>query len=247
MHERNSVPIVLIQSVTMNTLIISVRVFAFMLFLSIVLVPAMVGQSKPLTKNDPVATSMLEKIKKEYQMHKTIETVFDVVMESSGAKTQTQSGKLIQQGKKYAMVMSEQEVYCDGKNVWYYLKDDKEVQINTFEEKSGEEIMSPEQLLRFYESGNYLYAVTGEEKIGNKSLTNIEFKPKNRMSQYSKVRIGVDKASGMPNYIKVFSKNGSNMTLVIKNTIFDKLYKPEYFVFNEKKYPGIHVEDLRID
>ncbi|MCB0648292.1 MAG: outer membrane lipoprotein carrier protein LolA [Saprospiraceae bacterium] len=230
----------------MNRIKVFKHIFAVLLII-LMAVSSSFAQSKPLTGNDPEATKMLEKIKKEYQKHKTIETVFDVVTEYPGSKAMTQSGKLIQQGKKYAMVMSDQEVYCDGKNVWYYLKDDKEVQVNNFDDKSSEEVMSPEQLLRFYENGNYLYAITGEEKIGTKNLTNIEFKPKSRMSQYSKVRIGVDNSNGMPNYIKVFSKNGAKMTLVIKSTSYDKLYKPDAFVFNEKKYPGIHVEDLRID
>lgn len=205
------------------------------------------AQSKATTTNDPNATKMLDKIRKEYQAHKTIETSFDIVTEFPGSKENTKSGKLIQQGKKYAMVMNDQEVYCDGKLIWYYLKDDKEVQINNYVESSGEEIISPEQLFKFYESGNYLYAITGEERLGSKVLTTIEFKPKSRMSQYSKVRLGINQTNGMPDYMKVFSKNGAKTTLVIKATTYDKLYKPESFVFNQKKYPGIHVEDLRID
>ena len=217
---------------------------AYLLFVSMFAI----AQSKTSAMtNDPKATQILDKIKKDYSKHKTSEVTFDLVIETPGSKAETQTGKLVQEGKKFVALMSDQEVYCDGKNVWYYLKDQKEVQINNYDPDMNKDMVSPDQLLRVYENGEYNYSITGEEQVGNKNLVNIEFKPKGRSSQYSKIRIGVEKTTNQPNYIKVFSKNGAKYTLVIKNTSHDKMYKADYFVFNTKKVPGLHVEDLRID
>jgi uncharacterized protein YukJ len=58
--------------------------------------------------------------------------------------------------------------------------------------------------------------------------------------------MGIEKGD-KPNYIKVFTKNGSKFTLVINNITYDRNYTTDYFVFNNKKHPGVLVEDLRID
>jgi hypothetical protein len=47
--------------------------------------------------------------------------------------------------------------------------------------------------------------------------------------------------------MKVFAKDGSRYTLKVNEIKPNKNYGPETFVFDASKYPGIHVEDLRID
>ena len=47
--------------------------------------------------------------------------------------------------------------------------------------------------------------------------------------------------------MKVFSKDGSKFTLKIESMATNKIYPAEMFVFDKTKYPGVHVEDLRID
>ena len=196
---------------------------------------------------DPQAKKILDKLKKGYENNKSTEVTFDLVLELPGQKTEKQQGKLIQSGKKFVALMSDQEVYSDGKYVWLYLKSQKEVQINNYDPEMKEDFVSPEQLLRMYENGKYEYSITGEETIGNEKLTLIEFKPVEKNNQYSKIRLAVVKNGDKPNYIKVFSKDGSKYTLVIKSMVHNKTYASDAFVFNAKKYPGVHVEDLRID
>ena len=125
-----------------------------------------------------------------------------------GQKQEKQKGKFIQSGKKFYATSNDQEIYCDGKTVWVYMKDANEVQVNTFDATATNDLMTPQQIIKMYETGEYIYAVTGEEVIGNKKLTNIEFKPKSKNSEYSKIRLGIDKTDN-PDYIKVFSKNSS--------------------------------------
>ena len=47
--------------------------------------------------------------------------------------------------------------------------------------------------------------------------------------------------------MKVFSKDGSRYTLKIIDIRANMNYTSDVFAFDESKYPGIHVEDLRID
>lgn len=197
-------------------------------------------------KSDPAATAILNKLKAQYKAQKSSEIDFDLVIEMPGQKAETQKGKIVQSGKKFVATTNDQDLYCDGKTVWVYMKDAKEVQVNNFDPTVSSEFISPDQLLTMYDKGEYLYAITGQETIGSKVYDNIEFKPKDKKSQYSKIRMAIDKAN-QPHYIKVFSKNGSKFTLVINKIVNNRNYPSDYFVFNIKKHPGVHLEDLRID
>jgi outer membrane lipoprotein-sorting protein len=199
-----------------------------------------------LDKSDPKAKVILERLKTSFLKNKTSEVNFDLIIDLVGQKTEKQKGKLIQAGKKYFASSTDQEVFCDGKSVWVYLKDANEVQIDRFDPSATNEIMSPQQIINLYETGQYIYAITGEEMIGNKSIINIEFKPKSKNSEYSKIRMGIDKSDN-PNYIKVFSKNSSTFTLVFKDVFYNKTYPNDVFAFKASKYPGVHIEDLRVD
>ena len=197
-------------------------------------------------RSDPKAKVILDRIKKNFEKNRSSAVSFDLIIDLVCQKQEKQKGKFIQSGKKFYATSNDQEIYCDGKTVWVYMKDANEVQVNTFDATATNDLMTPQQIIKMYETGEYIYAVTGEEVIGNKKLTNIEFKPKSKNSEYSKIRLGIDKTDN-PDYIKVFSKNSSTFTLVFKEVLFNKAYQNDSFAFNAKKYPGVHIEDLRVD
>ena len=197
--------------------------------------------------SDPKAKKILDALKKDYNSHKSIEVSFDLIIELPGQPKETQGGKLIQQGEKYFVSLSDQEVYCDGKLLWLYLKSMKEAQLNNAETGISEDFMSPKDMLRMYENGKYAYAIIGDAVENGTNVTQIEFKPLDKKSPYTKLRLSVNKKTNKAASLKIFSKDGSRYTLNVKNILPNKAYTPETFVFNAKKYPGVKVEDLRID
>ncbi len=223
----------------------------FIIIFSFFLASYSYAQKNQFTKasdSDPKAKAILDKLKKEYQSSKAMEISFDLNIEMPGRGKEKQTGKFIQQGKKFALTSTDQEVFCDGKTVWLYIKANKEVQINNFEEGDQNDLMmTPSQMMRMYESGKYVYAITGNEKENGKDATLIEFKPLDKNSEYSKLRLAVDVKSNRVVSMRVFSKDGSRFIMMVKNTLINKNYNAETFVFNKSKYPGIRVEDLRID
>jgi outer membrane lipoprotein carrier protein len=77
-------------------------------------------------------------------------------------------------------------------------------------------------------------------------LTQIEFKPKDKKSEYSKLRISIDEKAGAIEHIKAFAKDGSRYTFSVTKLTPNKAFDADYFKFDAKKYPGVKVEDLRI-
>jgi outer membrane lipoprotein carrier protein len=222
--------------------------FFLLVFLSFHLSYAQTGTLSKASDSDPKAKKMLDALKKEFTSYKSVEINFDLVLELKEQAKQTQKGKLIQQGKKYFVNTPDQDVYCDGKNIWLHLKQSKEVQLSNYEEKGTSEMMfSPNEAIKMYESGKFVYVLTGSAMENGINANLIEFKPLDRKSEYSKMRLAIDPKTNKMVSFKIFAKDGSRYTLNTKTVVPNKSYTPDNFVYNAKKYPGVKIQDLRID
>ena len=195
---------------------------------------------------DREARNILEKLSKEYNSYSSMEVTFDLILDLPDQSPETQNGKVIQKGDKYVLDLEDQAIYCDGNYVWLHLKDNEEVQINDIDEDADDAFLTPRDMMTIYESDDYSYGISGTEKAGKKTITLIEFKPNDPESEYSKLRLSVDKKANRMTSMKVFSKDGSKYTLNVKDIIKNKDFADAAFIFDPKKFPGIHVEDLRL-
>lgn len=205
------------------------------------------SQTNAVDIKDPKAKKILDDISSQFSSFKTLEMEFDLEIAFVGQSAEVQSGKLIQAGDKFFVDMPAQTIYCNGASLWIHLKNNKEVQLNNAEAAAEGGFLDPSSLLNIYKTGDYAYAVTNESKEDDLSIQQIEFKPLDSDSPYTKLRMTVVKNKNEVRRMKVFGKDGSNYTLVIKNISSNKLYPPETFNFDQSKFPGVHVEDLRID
>lgn len=101
-------------------------------------------------------------------------------------------------------------------------------------------------MLKRYEKGDFIYAITDYATENGKKLTLIEFKPKDKRSEYSKLRIAIDEAAGAIQSVKAFGKDGTRFTFDILRFTPRKTFAKGHFQFNAQKYPGVRVEDLRM-
>lgn len=197
--------------------------------------------------SDPAATRILNKLKKKYDSFSSMEADFTLEMKLSGQETETQKGKIIQSGEMYFLSLDDQEIYNNGTNVWIHLISNKEVQLSEANFDEEGEIMSPNDMLRVYESDEYIYAITDERTEKDAKMTDIEFKPLDRDSEYIKMRISINKKANMMEKIAIFARDGSRYTVNLENIESNKTYDDKIFAFDKAAYPGVYVEDLRID
>ena len=73
----------------------------------------------------------------------------------------------------------------------------------------------------------------------------IEFKPTDRYSEYSKLRMVIDKNTNAVVRIKAFAKDGARYTLSLDRFSPNKSYAADFFTFSKAKYEGYYVEDFR--
>lgn len=197
-------------------------------------------------QSDPAAKAILDKVRTKFEGYSSLEVDFSLEIEIPEEPKEVQQGKIQQQGEKYRLDLETHGIVSDGKSVWLHLKTAQEVQISDAEE-SEDEVMSPKDLLRIYESDNYVYVLANEFVENGRPVQQIEFKPLDRDSEYSKLRMTVDKKSSNIVRIKVFAKDGSRYTLNLNKMKPNQPFAANHFVWNKKECPDCYVEDLRLD
>lgn len=200
----------------------------------------------PAEKSDPEAKKVLDRVRKKYEGYKSVEVAFSLVIELPGQAKEIQKGTVGQEGDKFRLDMDPQIITSDGKTTWVYLKKNKEIQISDTDPTSESGFITPKELLSRYQKGDYLYAITDKVTEKGVVLTQIEFKPKSKTSEYSKLRVSINAKSNTIESIKAFAKDGSNYTFQITRLSPNKSFPAGYFQIKSSDYPGVHVEDLRM-
>jgi outer membrane lipoprotein-sorting protein len=198
-------------------------------------------------ESDPKAKAVLEKIRKRFQSYQTLSADFTLDIAFPNQPVESQKGSLAQQGSKYRMNIAGQEIISDGKAIWMILKQNKEVQILDMPDENdmAGSFLSPESMLSFYDKGEFVYYITNEFASGGITVQQIEFKPMDRNSEYTKLRMSVNKATNDLLSVEAFTRDGSRYKLTIDKLTPNKALPAGHFSFDKAKYPGFHVEDLR--
>lgn len=199
--------------------------------------------------SDPEAKAILEKMRIKHEAYKSVAADFTLTIEIPEEDSEVQKGSIAQVGEKYRLDLEHQAIYSDGTSLWLFMKNSNEVQINDvdeFEEDEGE-LLSPQDLLRIYEKEDFIYHLINEDIENGVAIQQIEFKPTDRDSEYSKMRVTIDRKKTQILRIKAFSKDGSRYTMEVNKFMPNQKYTDADFIFDSSQYPDIFVEDLRIE
>ena len=196
---------------------------------------------------DPGAKKILDAVKDNYFSYSDIFIEFSLIIQLAERPETEEKGSIIQQGTSFKVEMKDQDIYCDGNDLWYHIKAKNEVQINDYEGGEDVGVISPADLLRQYDSGEFEYALLKEYQESKSSISEIEFKPNDTFSDYSKLRVKIDNDAHLIKKVIAFGKDGSRFTMKITKELYDQMYPKSVFVFDEKKHPDALIEDLRLD
>ncbi|MCK6694731.1 MAG: outer membrane lipoprotein carrier protein LolA, partial [Thermoanaerobaculia bacterium] len=164
-----------------------------LIFLLGITCPGLYAQKPaPAEQSDPEAKKILDRVRKKYDGYKSMEAAFTLTSEVPDQPKEVQKGTIGQQGNKFRLDMDGQIIVSDGKVNWIYLKKNNEIQINNADPADDNGFLTPKDLLRRHEKGDFLFAVTDKITEKNRVLTQIEFKPKDKSSEYAKLRVSID-------------------------------------------------------
>jgi outer membrane lipoprotein carrier protein len=203
------------------------------------------GQNNSIGKNDQEAKKVLDLLSAKLKSFKAIKADFTLKIEDANGKLQgTKSGTVLVKGSKYRLVVTGQEVFCDGKDIWTYDKASNEVTI-TKADPSAKTISSPEILFTDFYDKDFLYKLNSEIKLGGRTLEEIELTPVDKTKTFFKVYLYIDKKSHLIYSLKWLEKGGNKYTIITNKLNGNAAISDSQFVFDKSKYPGVEEVDLR--
>lgn len=191
------------------------------------------------TQNDKKATSILDEVSAKTKSFKSIKIEFTYAMDNDKQKVHDKfNGSLLSKGDKYKLTAAGQDVISDGKTIWTYLKEAKEVQINDV--SGNDESFTPTKLLSGY--SNDFKPKFIEEK-GNDQF--IELYPIKKGKSFTKVQLTIDKSKKQISRFVIFDKSGSTFSYIVNKFITDQVIPDAVFTFNKADHPGVEINDMR--
>ena len=199
--------------------------------------------SLPLIGQDATANRILNNVSRTYQTYKSIKAGFTInIKNTQNNSTIKQVGTLYLKGKKFRINLTDQEIYCDGKTMWTYFKEENEVQITKYDPNAQE--INPSEIFTIHQKGfNYKY--TGEAIISGKTIQKIEMTPIDKTKPYFKVKLNIEKATNKITNMSVFNKNGIRSNYAITSFKSNLPISDGFFKFDSKTKPGVIEIDLR--
>ncbi len=158
---------------------------AFLLFISTLCLSTF---SLFAQQGDPKAKAILANVTKKINTIKNIKASFSLNLSSANNKVkETKKGQIQLKGNKYRVAIGGQEIICDNKTVWTYVKDANEVQISSY--NPSEQTISPAKLFTNFYDKEYNYKYLGVRMSQNKKCDAIELIPISKGKQFAKIEI----------------------------------------------------------
>ena len=196
-----------------------------------------------LFAQDKAAKKILDKVLKTYDTYSNIQVHLDMEVTLAEQSPNTSKVVITQEGDRFVMEHPEQSMYCNGDDLWLYLPDHNEVQINDYEKDAEAGMISPLDILEQYKNGKYNYQLLENRK----QRAQIEFQPITTESDYSKYKLAINTTTDKIDQVIAYGKDGSRIVLTIQQLLPNQKYDDSFFSFDKKDFPGVRIEDLRLD
>jgi outer membrane lipoprotein carrier protein len=188
------------------------------------------------------ADDLLKKVIDKTRSYENIRFDFTYKMlnEKAGID-ESQKGILHISGEAYKITMQGQVVVSDGKTIWTYIEDSKEVMISNAED--GEEAMTPSSLLTSYYK-DFKASFINDKQNTSKGLKTIELKPSTG-KKFSKIHLGINESKQQLVNLSIYDNGGNIFVYDLSKMSNNNVLAKDFFSFNIKDYPGIEVVDMR--
>lgn len=197
--------------------------------------------------SDPEALKIVKALKAKYEGMTSIEAMFSLDIELPGQAVEMQKGSMARSGDKFHFKLADQEGISDGEAIYVIMHGNKSINIENMPEADETDgMLTPQNLLTFYDLDKYIFALQGEQVKQGKQLQTIELKPVDRdNSEFTKLRMLVDTKAQQVHSLAAFSRDGSRFTFYLNDFKSNPSLPASRFVFKKADYPGYYIEDLR--
>jgi outer membrane lipoprotein carrier protein len=197
-------------------------------------------------EQDPKAKAVLDEVSASAKTHKTIQSdvMFSVTDKDKKQVEKPQTWKVQVKGSRFRLEIPGSTIVSDGKTLWNYNKDAKEVTIKNFDPSNDE--MNPAKIFTMYENG-YKYKYVKEEKVGTATCHQIDLYPtvKPEKKKFHTVKLYVDKAKKQIVQLRMMMKDGGQQVYEVKGLKANAELSDNLFVFDLKGFKPDQINDER--
>jgi len=195
-------------------------------------------------ENRAKAKKILDKVSATTKAFTSIKAdfVFEMENQQENIKEKAQ-GTIKTKGDKYILDLMGTTTYSDGKTIWTVLIDEEEVNISEVDE-DDDKTMNPANVFTMYEKG-FKYTFIKETFEDTRALYIIDLIPSNPDSEFSRIRLKIDKDKHTVYAMKRFGNDGNIYTIKIKKYTTNISMPDSIFTFSKSKYAGYEIIDNR--
>ncbi len=195
-------------------------------------------------ENKAKAKKILDKVSATTKAFTTIDAQFTFELNNQQQNIKEKAVGSIQiKGSKYQLKLMGTTTFCNGKTIWTVLDDDEEVNISDVD-PSDDKTLNPAQVFTMYEKG-FKYFFLKEIFEDTRALYVIDLIPENPDSEFSRIRLKIDKVKHTVYSMQRFGNDGNIYTIKIKKYTTNTSMPDAMFVFNKAKYPDFDIIDNR--
>jgi len=195
---------------------------------------------------DEKAKEILDKMSDKYQNLPAYKTNFVYRLTNEVENVDEQfAGEIMVKGEKYVLLMSDQEIFNDGETIWTFLQEANEVNVDYYMPDEGD--LSPNNIYAAYKKG-YRYRWLETKKVGSRTLDVIELQPEDPKDPdkiFFRIVLNIDQADNTIHSWDMYDRAGNVFSYTISGFNPQFTAEDSFFVFDESKYPGVEVVDLR--
>lgn len=198
-------------------------------------------------QQDPQAGAILDKVAEINESYETIEASFKLtVIDLQQDTKDSYNGKIALKNGMFKLELMDNITYYDKENVWNYMPDVQEVNINAAEDVDiGSSFFTdPAKLFGMYKE-NYKYRLAGEKSIDDEMQYLIDLVPKESDSEYSLIKILISKKELSLRSATFMGKDGIHYIIEITQMEHDAKLNDSFFRFNPSEHPDVEVIDMR--
>ena len=157
-------------------------------------------------------------------------------------------GKIWLKSNKYKLEIPDYVFYFDESKIYQYLPKEKEVNIMKPDPNESDEdfqLLNPQTYFNL-SSKSFKSNLVKESTQNNRRVYEIDLYPiQVKTTNYSRIRILVEKTTLQLVYLKTFMNDGTHYELVFKPyQILQTPLRDSFFTFNRLEYPDVEVIDL---
>jgi outer membrane lipoprotein-sorting protein len=170
-----------------------------------------------------------------------IKTDFELIAsEKNKLNSHSDQGTFTMKGQRFVLEMPEVKVWFDGKTQWAFTTQTNEISIT---EPTRDEILEINPLAILNRSTSEMNINFSKKKSNENYI--IEMTPKNIKQNLSKVELQINKSTNELKSIEINEKDGTTMTLKLKNYKKNIKLIADFFTCDKTQYKNAYINDLR--